>query len=137
AIMKLSRSAAKAGVTLVPDCGVAPGMCNSLAVCGMERLTRARDVKIYCGGLPQKPRTPLGYKVVFNLEGVLGNYFGKSYVLRNHKVQLIPSFSGPETLSFAPPLGRLEARTTGGATSTCPWTFRLKLKNFDYKTLRQ
>ncbi len=93
-IMKLNAPAKKAGVSLIPDCGVAPGMCNSLAVSGMERLTKARDVRIYCGGLPVKPKPPLGYKVVFNLEGVLGNYFGKSYVLRNGHVQLVPSFSG-------------------------------------------
>jgi lysine 6-dehydrogenase len=134
-IMKLDAQARKAGVTLVPDCGVAPGMCNSLAVCGMDRLTQAKDVKMYCGGLPQKPKPPLGYKVVFNLEGVLGNYFGKSYVLREGKVQLVPSFSGREEIQFGR-FGRLEAVITGGATSTCPWTFQKTLRNYDYKTLR-
>ena len=134
-IMKLHASARRAGVTLVPDCGVAPGMCNSLAVSGMEHMTRVRDVRIYCGGLPLKPRPPLDYKVVFNLEGVLGNYFGKSYVLRNGKVQRVPSFSGREEISFGR-FGTLEAVTTGGATSTCPWTFRKTLRNYDYKTLR-
>jgi len=134
-IMKLDAQAKKAGVTLIPDCGVAPGMCNSLAVCGMEHLTRARDVRIYCGGLPQKPRPPLDYKVVFNLEGVLGNYFGKSYVLRNGRVELVPSFSGREDIQFGR-FGKLEAVITGGATSTCPWTFRKTLRNYDYKTLR-
>ena len=137
-IMKLNDRAKKAGVTLIPDCGVAPGLCNSvlLAVCGMERLSRPEEVHIYCGGLPQHPRPPLDYKIVFNLEGVLGNYFGDSYVLKNGKVALIPSFSGQEMLSFGHPLGKLEARTTGGATSTAPWTFRGILKAYDYKTLR-
>ncbi len=135
-ILKLNDRAKKAGVTLIPDCGVAPGLCNSLAVCGMEKLDRPEEVHIYCGGLPQHPRPPLDYKIVFNLEGVLGNYFGASYVLKNGKVTLIPSFSGKEMLSFARPLGKLEARTTGGATSTAPWTFRGILKVYDYKTLR-
>jgi lysine 6-dehydrogenase len=102
----------------------------------MQKLTRAEEVHIYCGGLPQHPRPPLNYKIVFNLEGVLGNYFGKSYVLEGGKVRLVPSFSGQEYLTFGRPLGKLEARTTGGATSTCPWTFRGKLKAYDYKTLR-
>jgi lysine 6-dehydrogenase len=135
-ILKLNARAKKAGVTLVPDCGVAPGLCNSLAICGMDTLDRPEEVHIYCGGLPQHPRPPLDYKIVFNLEGVLGNYFGDSYVLKNGKVALVPSFSGKETLSFGPPLGKLEARTTGGATSTCPWDFRGVLKAYDYKTLR-
>src|SRR6266700_5634112 len=135
-ILQLHRRAKKAGVTLVPDCGVAPGLCNSLAVAGMQKLDKAEEVHIYCGGLPQHPRPPLSYKIVFNLEGVLGNYFGKSYVLEGGKVRLVPSFSGQEYLRFGQPLGKLEARTTGGATSTCPWTFRGKLKAYDYKTLR-
>ncbi len=135
-IIKLNARAKKAGLTLVPDCGVAPGLCNSLAVCGMEKLDRPEEVHIYCGGLPQHPRPPLGYKIVFNLEGVIGNYFGDAYVLKDGKVALIPSFSGKETLTFGKPLGKLEARTTGGATSTAPWTYRGILKAYDYKTLR-
>jgi lysine 6-dehydrogenase len=134
-IMKLSAKAKTAGVSLITDCGVAPGMCNSLAVAGMERLDHSRDVKIYCGGLPVKPKPPLGYKVVFNLEGVLGNYFGKSYVLRNGQVKLVESFSDREEIQFGR-FGKLEAVITGGATSTCPWTFKKVLKNYDYKTLR-
>lgn len=135
-ILRLNAQAKKAGVTLIPDCGVAPGLCNSLAVCGMERLSRARDVHIYCGGLPQKPRPPLDYKIVFNLEGVLGNYLSDAYVLKNGQVVRIPSLSEPELIDLGKPLGKLEARITAGATSTCPWTFRHTVKNYDYKTLR-
>lgn len=135
-ILNLDAEAKKAGVTLIPDCGVSPGMCNSLAVCAMEKLSSVQDIVIYCGGLPQKPRPPLGYKLVFNLEGVLGNYFGKAYVLQDGKVKLAPAFSGREELDFGEPLGKLEAVVTGGATSTCPWTFRGKARNYVYKTLR-
>ena len=135
-ILKLDRKAKKAHVTLIPDCWVSPGMCNSLALCAMEKLTKTESVRIYCGGLPLKPKGPLGYKIVFNLEGVLGNYFGKSYVLRNGKIKKIASFSEPELIQFERPLKLLEAFVTGGATSTCPWTFKGKVKNYEYKTLR-
>jgi lysine 6-dehydrogenase len=135
-ILKLDARARRAGVSLVPDCGVSPGLCNSLAVCGLERLTSASEVRIYCGGLPQSPRPPLDYKIVFSLEGLLGNYFGKAYALEEGKVVLAEPLSGREELSFPPPLGRLEAAVTGGATSTCPWTFRGRLKTYAYKTLR-
>src|SRR6185295_15385211 len=64
-----------------------------------------------------------------------GNYFGKSYVLHNGRVEQVPSFSGREEIHFGR-FGKLEAVTTGGATSTCPWTFRKTLRNYDYKTLR-
>jgi lysine 6-dehydrogenase len=135
-VLAHGRAARRAGVALIPDCGVSPGLCNSLAVLGLERLDRARDVRLYCGGLPQHPRGPLGYKIVFNLEGLLGNYYGAAYVLRGGKVKVLPPLSERETLSMAAPLGRLEAAVTGGATSTCPWTFRGKLRTYEYKTLR-
>jgi lysine 6-dehydrogenase len=135
-ILERHGAAKKAGVALVPDCGVSPGMCNSLAACGIERLESAEEVRIWCGGLPQTPRPPLGYKIVFNLEGLLGNYFGKAYVLREGKVALVPTFTEREELDFGAPLGRLEAVTTGGATSTCPWTYRGRLRTYEYKTLR-
>lgn len=135
-IMKLNARAKKAGVTLITDCGVAPGLCNSLAACGIAQLTRPRNVRIYCGGLPQKPRPPLGYKVVFSLEGLLGNYFGKAFVLRKGKIMQVSSLSGREKIHFGKRLGILEAGTTGGATSTCPWTYKDILDNYDYKTLR-
>jgi len=135
-ISKLHNLAKKKGVTLIPDCGVSPGMCNSLAVCGMDQLDKVEDVIIYCGGLPQTPVGPLGYKVVFNLEGVLGNYFGEAYILQNGKIKKIPSLSDREWVNFGHPLGKLEAAVTGGATSTCPWTFKGKVNNYVYKTLR-
>jgi len=136
AILKLDAKAKKAGVTLIPDCGVSPGMCNSLAAAGMDLLSTVNEVKIYCGGLPQSPRPPLHYKIVFNLEGLLGNYFGKAYVLKNGKVGLMQSFSGREELEFDAPLGKLEAVVTGGATSTCPWTYQGKVQTYEYRTLR-
>jgi lysine 6-dehydrogenase len=135
-LRKLDGQAKKAGVALIPDCGVSPGLCNSLAAAALERLDRAEHVRMYCGGLPQKPKPPLNYKIVFNLEGVIGNYFGKTYILRRGKVRLAPSFADYETINAGRPLGTLEAVMTGGATSTCPWTFKGKLKTMEYKTLR-
>lgn len=135
-ILKLERGAQKSGVTVTPDCGVAPGLCNVLAARGIEQLDRADEVRMYCGGLPQHPHPPLGYKLVFSMEGVLGNYFGKSYELREGRVVLVPSFERREELDFGPPLGRLEGVVTGGATSTCPWTYEGRVQSYSYKTLR-
>ncbi|MBI3994744.1 MAG: saccharopine dehydrogenase NADP-binding domain-containing protein [Nitrospirae bacterium] len=132
----LSGAAKAAGIAIVPDCGLAPGMNNLLAVYGMERLDETESVEIRCGGLPQTPRPPLGYRLVFNLEGMLNNYFGKAYVLRNGKTTEIQSFTELEAIRFPKPLGECEAFVTAGATSTCPWTFEGRLKSYNYKTVR-
>jgi lysine 6-dehydrogenase len=133
---RLSGEARAAGISIVPDCGLAPGMNNILAVYGMERLDETVSVEIRCGGLPRIPRPPLDYRLVFNLEGMINNYFGKAYVLRNGKVTEIESFTGLEEIRLPKPLGKCEAFVTAGATSTCPWTFEGRLKSYDYKTVR-
>jgi lysine 6-dehydrogenase len=51
-------------------------------------------------------------------------------------VTLVPALSERESINWGAPLGTLEAAMTGGATSTCPWTFRKKVRNYEYKTLR-
>jgi len=133
---RLSPDARATGISIIPDCGLAPGMNNTLAVYGMERLDQTDSVEIRCGGLPQTPRPPLEYRLVFNLEGMLNNYFGTAYVLRNGKVAEIDSFADLEEIRFPKPLGKCEAFVTAGATSTCPWTFEGKLKSYGYKTVR-
>lgn len=134
--LALDPDARNAGVTIVPDCGVAPGMNNLLAVYGMEQLDRTDAVEIRCGGLPQTPRPPLDYRLVFNLEGMFNNYFGRAYVLRDGRVTQIDSFTELETITFPPPLGSCEAFVTAGATSTCPWSFQGKVRQYNYKTVR-
>jgi lysine 6-dehydrogenase len=134
--LALHEKAESAGITIIPDCGLAPGMNNLLAVYAMEQMDRSIEVQIRCGGLPQVPKPPLGYRLAFNLEGLLNNYFGKAYVLRNGKVTEVESFTELETIEFPPPLGRCEAFVTAGATSTCPWSFERKVETYEYKTVR-
>ncbi len=52
----LSAQAKEAGVTVVPDCGLAPGMVSILAVDGFSRLERTDAIHIRVGGLPRKPK---------------------------------------------------------------------------------
>ena len=56
---ELDADARKAKVTIVPDCGLAPGMVNILAQYGIEQLDDVKSVKIFVGGLPQHPEGPL------------------------------------------------------------------------------
>ena len=48
---RLSDAAKAAGISIIPDCGLAPGMNNLLAVHGMEQLDETTSVQIRCGGL--------------------------------------------------------------------------------------
>lgn len=133
---KLDGEAQKAGVRILPDCGLAPGINNLLAVQGMEMLDETDSVQMWCGGLPETPIPPLGYRLSFNLEGLLNNYFGKAFVLRDGQTTQISSFTELEEIEFGSPLGKCEAFVTAGATSTCPWSFEGKINRYEYKTVR-
>src|SRR5688500_9096857 len=44
---KLDAAAKEKGVTIVPDCGLAPGMVNILAQHGIDRMDQVEEVKIF------------------------------------------------------------------------------------------
>jgi lysine 6-dehydrogenase len=135
-VMALDEKAREAGISLVPDTGLAPGLVNTLAVYGMEGMDACREVQLRCGGLPQKPRPPLDYKLVFAISGLTVEYFGKAHVIRDGKVVEVETFNEVETIDFPSPVGRCEAFVTSGGASTAPLTFEGKLERYEYKTVR-
>jgi len=132
----LSERAKQSGVTVAPDCGLAPGMANILAAYGVKTLTNPRMVHIRVGGLPQFPKPPLGYTLSFSIEGLTNEYFGTATILRDGKVTEVQTFSELEEIEFPSPVGKCEAFMTAGGTSTCPWTFEGVLEEYEEKTVR-
>jgi len=132
---ELDGRARERGVSVIPDCGVAPGMVNILAEHGIRQLDRPRAVRIKVGGLPQNPRPPLNYQVVYSMEGVLDYYTTRSLVLRDGEPVQVEALSEVEELDF-PGVGRLEAFHTAGGLSTMAQRYRGKLETMEYKTLR-
>src|SRR5438270_7384555 len=133
---KLDAEAKGRSVSVIPDCGLAPGMVNVLAAEGIRRVGAAESVKIYVGGLPQHPEPPLNYQIVYSLEGALDYYTTPSWVLRDGKPARVDALSELETVTFPPPVGVLEAFHTGGGISILPWTYEGKVRTMEYKTLR-
>lgn len=124
------------GVSVIPDCGVAPGMVNILAEYGIEQLDAVDSVKIYVGGLPQHPQPPLNYQIVYSLEGVLDYYTTLSWVVRDGKRQQVKALSELESVDFPAPVGTLEAFHTAGGLSTMAFRYEGKIRTMEYKTLR-
>jgi lysine 6-dehydrogenase len=133
---RLHPEALAKGVSVIPDCGLAPGMVNILAAEGIRRLDRAVEVKVYVGGLPQEPEPPLNYQIVYSLEGALDYYTTPSWVLRAGKPVQVDALSELEVVEFPTPVGTLEAFHTGGGISTLPFAYQGKIEVMEYKTLR-
>lgn len=133
---KLHDAAKAKGVSIIPDCGVAPGMVNILAQHGIDQLDTVDTVKIFVGGLPQFPEPPLNYQIVYSLEGVLDYYTTLSWVVRDGKRTQVKALSELETVAFPEPVGDLEAFHTAGGLSTMAFRYEGKIPTMEYKTLR-
>ena len=134
--LALDGEARAAGLNVVPDCGLAPGMVAVLAAHGAARFEQLDSIRIRVGGLPQDPRPPLDYQLVFSVEGLINEYVEAARVIRGGKVVTVESMTEIEELDFPAPFGRMEAFQTSGGTSTLVETFLGRVRDLDYKTIR-
>ncbi|MFL5462509.1 MAG: saccharopine dehydrogenase family protein [Gemmatimonadaceae bacterium] len=132
----LDAAAKKKNITVIPDCGLAPGMVNILAEHAIRQLDSVEAVRIFVGGLPQHPQPPLNYQIVYSLEGVLDYYTTLSWVLRNGKRTQVAALSEIEPVEFGGSLGTLEGFHTAGGLSTMAFRYEGKIPTMEYKTLR-
>lgn len=136
ATLKLDPEAKKAGVSLVPDCGLAPGQVAVQVRSQVDAFDSVESVKIRVGGLPKHPEGALEYQKVFSVHGLINEYIEPVRALRDGELVTLEPLSEIETLHFPPPYETLEAFTTSGGTSTLVETMRDRVPNLDYKTIR-
>ncbi|HKP68575.1 MAG TPA: saccharopine dehydrogenase C-terminal domain-containing protein, partial [Pyrinomonadaceae bacterium] len=133
--LAMDAEAKAAGINIIPDCGLAPGMVSILAMHGAAKFDEIEEIHIRVGGLPQDPQPPLNYQLVFSVEGLINEYIEVARVIRDGKITEVESMTEIEELSFDG-FPALEAFQTSGGTSTLPDTFLGKIRELDYKTIR-
>src|SRR5215472_5114149 len=125
-----------AGVAMAPDCGLSPGMASILGGELLRRIGGKADaLKIYVGGLPQRPRPPFNYQLVFSVEGLINEYSEPAKVLRNGEIVTVEPLTEVEPFHMEG-FPELEAFHTSGGTSTLPETFQGQVGECFEKTLR-
>jgi lysine 6-dehydrogenase len=134
--LALDGKARERGATIVPNCGLAPGLANILAARGAEKFETVDSIRMRVGGLPQHPVPPFNYQIVFSVEGLLNEYSGKSTIIRDFKLGTVETLTEIESIGFPAPFGTLEAFHTSGGASLTPKMFAGKVRELDYKTIR-
>jgi len=109
---ELDAAARAAGVAVLPDCGLAPGISNLLVGRALSR-SPATSVRIDVGGIATDPSRPYGYRTTWSLPDLVDEYTRPARILREGKTLELPAFSEPELLDF-PGVGRLESFLTDG-----------------------
>lgn len=119
-------------VTVITDCGVAPGMSNYI----IGYYNKQMDIdalEIYVGGLPAIRKKPFEYKAPFSPVDVIEEYTRPARLFENGRIIVKPALSEREWMHFDD-IGTLEAFNTDGLRSllfTMP-----HIRNQKEKTLR-
>lgn len=132
--LALADEAQAAGISILPDCGMGPGLVNVLAVYVMELLDETREVTIYDGGLPQHPEPPWNYQLTFHINGLTNEYDGDVDLIRDGRRVTVPALSECQMVHLEG-LGTFESFIAAGG-STAPWTFEGLLDRFETRILR-
>jgi saccharopine dehydrogenase-like NADP-dependent oxidoreductase len=128
----LDRLARRRGVTVVPDCGVAPGLSNMLAAALAHRVSRCSRVEIVVGGLPVERQGPFQYKAAFSPIDVIEEYTRPARVVERGRLVVRPPMTDSEMMDL-PGVGTVEAFLTDGLRSLAS---TLKVSCMRERTLR-
>ncbi len=142
----LHGDAKAAGIMVVPDCGLAPGLANVMATQLIEEViaevTSEVDagapidsVQIRVGALPQQPTGALGYQLAFNSAGLINEYAEPCEVIEAGRYATVEPLTRFETVHWDT-WGPLEAFSTAGGTSTMSQLHAGEVTDLEYKTLR-
>ncbi|MBN2602763.1 MAG: saccharopine dehydrogenase NADP-binding domain-containing protein [Candidatus Thermoplasmatota archaeon] len=134
--LKLKKKAKENDVTVIPDCGLAPGLVSVIVKDIVEEFDYVNYVKLRVGGLPLNPAPPLYYEIVFSPYGLINEYVEDAIVLDHGNIVKKKSMTEIETIRFPDPFNEMEAFLTSGGCSTLPFTYKDKIGYLDYKTIR-
>jgi saccharopine dehydrogenase-like NADP-dependent oxidoreductase len=130
--LQLHKLAKDKNVTVITDCGVAPGMSNFIIGRYNEEM-KVTSFECYVGGLPKERKPPFQYKAPFSPIDVIEEYIRPARLVEGGSVVTKPALSEREIIVFEE-IGELEAFNTDGLRSLI---FTMKnIPEMKEKTLR-
>jgi saccharopine dehydrogenase-like NADP-dependent oxidoreductase len=130
--LQLHKLAKDKNVTVITDCGVAPGMSNFIIGRYNEEM-KVTSFECYVGGLPKERKPPFQYKAPFSPIDVIEEYIRPARLVEGGSVVTKPALSEREIIVFDE-IGELEAFNTDGLRSLI---FTMKnIPEMKEKTLR-
>jgi saccharopine dehydrogenase-like NADP-dependent oxidoreductase len=117
-VAALDELARSGGSAVLLPIGLEPGLTELLAAALGERLDHTDTVEIFCGGIPSRPREPIGHVTFFGGENThhLPIAQRAAYAATAGRIVTLPRFSGLEERDFRG-VGTLQAYHDG----MVPW----------------
>lgn len=112
-VMVLHKDALKVGITVVPDCGMSPGLGSIFVGRAVSQLETVESVHMLNGGLPAKPQPPLDYVITWSSKDLIELYTRKATIVQKGKQVQVGATGGLEEVMF-PGVGKLQGFYTDG-----------------------
>lgn len=120
-IADLGPAAAQAGIGIMTECGLDPGIDLVLCARAAREFDQVEEIHSYCGGIPEQSAcvAPLNYKVSWNFDMVLASQMRDAVMVDAGKAVIIPASIQHQNefiheIDF-PSCGKLEAFPNGDA----------------------
>ncbi|MEM9050322.1 MAG: saccharopine dehydrogenase C-terminal domain-containing protein [Pseudomonadota bacterium] len=123
-----------ATAAMAPQCGLAPGFVGIVGADLILKLECCRSCRMRVGALPQNPSGLMGYSFNWSPEGVVNEYLNDCEVLENGEIKMVSPMEWVERIVIDGTA--LEAFTTSGGLGTMCETYRGRVSDIDYKTMR-
>jgi saccharopine dehydrogenase-like NADP-dependent oxidoreductase len=120
-ILDLDRAAKEKGISIIPECGLDPGIDLIIFNYSLKYFDEVLKLNSYCGGIPEKTAcdNPLNYKISWNIDAVLNSQKRDAMLIADSELIYIPANDQHDNafihqIEF-PGLGTLEAIPNGNA----------------------
>lgn len=120
-ILDLDYAAKEKGISIIPECGLDPGIDLILYNHSLKYFDKVFKLNSYCGGIPEKAAcdNPLKYKISWNMNAVLKSQIRDAALIADSEHVYIPAKDQHDNafihhIEF-PGLGTLEAIPNGNA----------------------
>ena len=134
AIIRQISANAVAGQLFVPQCGLAPGFVSIAANHLARQFESLDEVHLRVGALPKFPTNEMKYNLTWSTDGLINEYGNACEAIRNGNLIHTLPLEGLEHFSMDGI--DYEAFNTSGGVGTLCETYRGKVRNLDYKTIR-
>jgi saccharopine dehydrogenase-like NADP-dependent oxidoreductase len=120
-ILDLDQAAKKRGISIIPECGLDPGIDLIIYNYSLKYFDEVFKLNSYCGGIPEKAAcdNPLKYKISWNIRAVLKSQKRDATLIADSEIIYIPAKDQHENAFIHPiefpGLGTLEAIPNGNA----------------------
>lgn len=126
----LDREAKKKNITIIPECGVSPGLGNLIIGAESKVLGKINSIEIKAGTLA--PARSHFFPVTWNIQDLIAGHLLPATIIQNGKKKKLPPFSGYQK-ELLKEVGEFETYIAEGL-STLPKT--IKAKNMVYRVIR-